>query len=135
MAQLRKRAWEWVLTMPFLVFEYMYRDAANYKVHGSLWLRDDVRSSDLNDFSRYLEQSEHFIAEQVGVPPLQFDHARLGELGSDDHAWHSFVGFRRVNELPPGIVAHGSCCALLQRFAAIKGQWRVESSEVYQNLW
>ncbi|MCB2204814.1 hypothetical protein KQI65_08690 [bacterium] len=70
-------------------FEYMYRDAANYK------LRDDVVFANRNNLSvdaltteiqKGLIDGEFFVAEDVGIPPLKFER-----YDPDlDHGWHWF---------------------------------------------
>ncbi len=77
------------------IFEYCYRDAANYKVWGALLLQGTVTISDIEKLQSKLNAGEFFIAEQVGVPPL---HAKLWQLSGgasvDDHVWHTFDALR-----------------------------------------
>lgn len=79
----------------FCVFEYLYRDAANYKAWGTLVLRGAATESDLEVLATHFESGEFFIAEQLGIPPL---YAELWEFSNgpsiDDHVWHTFHALR-----------------------------------------
>jgi len=121
--------------MSYIVFEYMYCDAANYKVHGCVWLGNDMPEIDMAAFKAFLDQSEFFIAEQVGVPALQFGAAGLGDLDEDDHVWHAFVGFRREACIPPNCISAGPCSQFLRKFQTAAGQWRIENSLAYSRAW
>ena len=56
--------------MPHLVFEYLYRDAGNYKVFGDIWLTGALSDQERVALVDSLESGEFFVAEQIGVPPL-----------------------------------------------------------------
>jgi len=81
------------------VFEYLYRDAANYKAWGTLILRGTATESDLEVLAAQFESGEFFIAEQLGIPPL---YAELWDFSngpsSDDHVWHTFHKLRPITE-------------------------------------
>ena len=83
----------------FCVFEYLYRDAANYKAWGTLVLRGAATESDLKVLATHFESGEFFIAEQLGIPPL---YAELWEFSNgpsiDDHVWHTFYGLRPATD-------------------------------------
>jgi hypothetical protein len=83
----------------FCVFEYLYRDAANYKAWGTLVLRGTATESDLGVLATHFESGEFFIAEQLGIPPL---YAELWEFSNgpsiDDHVWHTFHALRPATE-------------------------------------
>ena len=59
-----------------VVFDYMYRDAANYKAYGPPLLKGEVTEEDQRRLKSKLESGEFFIAEQIGIPAL------YGELWS-----------------------------------------------------
>lgn len=75
----------------FCVFEYLYRDAGNWKTHGVLLLEGNCDGV-LPALVSCLEWNNQFVAEQVGIPPLQKQHfIECGEGPSDlDHAFHEF---------------------------------------------
>ena len=82
----------------FSVFDYLYRDASNYKALGSLLLEGFASSAEIEDLRNHLDSGEFFIAEQLGIPPL---YAELWNFSNgpsvDDHVWHTFYGLRPAN--------------------------------------
>lgn len=84
---------------PFCVFEYLYRDASNYKVWGTLVLQGTATEYDLEVLATHFESGEFFIAEQLDIPPL---YAELWEFSNgpsiDDHVWHTFYALRPATE-------------------------------------
>lgn len=81
------------------VFEYLYRDASNYKAWGTLALRGTPTKSDLEVLAAHFESGKFFIAEQLGIPPL---YAELWQFSNgpsiDDHVWHTFYALRPATE-------------------------------------
>ncbi len=81
------------------VFEYLYRDASNYKVWGTLVLRGTATEFDLEVLATQCESDKSFIPEQLGIPPL---YAELWEFSNgpniDDHVWHTFYALRPATE-------------------------------------
>lgn len=79
----------------FSIFEYCYRDAANYKAWGSLLLQGTCSESDINGLRSHFDAGAFFIAEQLEIPPL---YAELWALSGgptiDDHVWHTFYTLR-----------------------------------------
>src|SRR3546814_10327911 len=57
----------------FTVFEYMYRDAGNFKTEGRLLLSGMDPEAEAV-IRGCLEWGDQFVAEQVGVPALCEDH-------------------------------------------------------------
>ena len=121
--------------MVYTAFEYMYRDASNYKARGEVWLQDHMTPSRLETIICTLDSEEFFIAEQVGLPPL---HAELLSLSGGwtvaDHPWHSFVGVRREATLPSGMEVWGSSSSLISAFAEIQC-WKQELSPNFVEWW
>lgn len=83
----------------YCVFEYLYRDAGNWKTHGALLLTGDVEGV-REPLRKFLEWGDLFVAEQVGIPSLCDEHfAACGEGPSDlDHAYHEFVDLRPATD-------------------------------------
>lgn len=83
----------------FSVFEYLYRDASNYKAWGTLRLKGIASSADIEEMKNSFESGELFIAEQLNIPPL---YAELWEFSNgpsiDDHVWHTFYALRPATE-------------------------------------
>ena len=68
-------------------FNYLYRDASNYKSWGSVVFRsgiDDILSARL---SAALESTEFFIADQIRIPEVFLPDWPLEQ---DDHCWHAY---------------------------------------------
>ena len=111
------------------VFEYMYRDAGNWKTHGALLLSGAVVSIDV--IGESLEPDGLFVAEQVGIPSLCADHfASCGDGPSGlDHAYHEFVDLRRASNLEvDSLPVFCSMDELLGKFRAAAGHWDVRLS-------
>lgn len=82
-------------------FDYMYRDASNFKAFGTVILQGSVSAADQEIVKDRLCGSEFFIAEQVAVPPLCSELYRWSDGPTvSDHCWHEFVGFREIKSLP-----------------------------------
>lgn len=103
------------------VFEYIYRDAHNYKAWGLLHLTGQVTPSDVCTLRKCLEGGVFFIAEQVGVPPV---YAELWEISSGptgaDHVWHEFFELRPTTVSDMQEEPWGSVDDLMARFTSVK---------------
>lgn len=111
------------------VFNYLYRDASNYKTLGSVSLIDTMTDAERSELVACLDGGEFFVAEQIGLPPLcaaLFPHG--GGPIEDDHAWHMFDGFRDEVDLAMEAEAWGTSSALMVAFRAAKDNWRPELS-------
>lgn len=115
------------------IFEYIYRDAGNFKTPGALVLTGSGSDAE-PALRRCLEWGNQFVAEQVGVPSLCHAHwESVGAGPSDlDHAFHEFVCLRPATAkeltLPPG----GSLEALLVRMEAATHRWDVTFSPNFE---
>ncbi len=80
------------------IFEYLYRDAGNFKSYGSVLLIGEITVKDRAEIEAKMESGEFFIAEQIGVKPL---YERLYQFSNgmtdQDHVWHCFQGFKRLD--------------------------------------
>lgn len=113
----------------YTVFEYLYRDAANYKAWGSIVLQGQVTPEQCQRLKATLEAGEFFIAEQVGLPTLY--EALWQESGGPtvhDHVWHSFDRLRPVTAAEASQAPWGSVTALLACFTAIT-RWDEKQSD------
>ena len=64
---------------------YFYRDAANYKQHGSVLVETELTPDEVKEkLVPFLNDGEFFIAEQVGWEELFFNRT-----DDDDHCWHT----------------------------------------------
>ena len=101
-------------------FDYMYRDAGNFKALGTVTLDRRLDKRDQELIRRRLSSGEFFIAEQVGVAPLYRElYKWSGGPTSDDHGWHEFVGFRALSEREEGTEAIDAR-EFVARFAAVE---------------
>lgn len=79
----------------FCVFEYLYRDASNYKAWGELLLSGTPTDGEIAALRERLESGEYFIAEQVGIPAVYEELWKFSDGPTeDDHALHEFVSVR-----------------------------------------
>ncbi len=105
----------------YCVFEYLYRDASNYKAWGEILLSGTPSQNDIEALLASLESGEYFVAEQVGIPAL---YQELWELSdgpnSDDHALHEFVALRVASEDErKSLRLFGDLSSLLKAFQAV----------------
>lgn len=114
-----------------VVFEYLYRDAGNFKTHGCLLLKGErKRNGSESSIRSCLEWGDQFVAEQIGVPPLCEAHwASVGEGPSDlDHAFHEFVGLRAPEPDERALEVWGALDELVRRMQAAARGWDVTLS-------
>lgn len=79
------------------VFEYLYRDAGNFKVGGELLLSGELDDVDVVLLQSKFDSGEYFIAEQIDVPTLYEILWRECECEPSeelDHVWHEFGAVR-----------------------------------------
>ena len=104
----------------FSIFDYLYRDASNYKSWGSLLLEGSATETELAQLRTKLNSEEFFIAEQIGIPAL---YAKLWEFSDvpteDDHVWHTFHALRRAEVEEITCVPWGSVSELIARFTSV----------------
>jgi hypothetical protein len=105
------------------VFEYLYRDAGNYKVWGELLLEGEINDEKTARLTLRLEEGELFIAEQIGIPTLYEELWRECQCEPSDeldHAWHEFSEIREAtHEDLERLKPWGSLSALLERFEKV----------------
>ncbi|MGQ4660861.1 hypothetical protein [Lysobacter sp. F6437] len=103
----------------YSVFEYLYRDAGNYKTHACVLLRGRANDEDLAAIRRALDDGT-FIPQRVGLPSLHEQHWRDCGSGFDDeldHPLHEFAGLRaaRSDEVE-ALAPNGGVARLVDRF-------------------
>lgn len=107
-------------------FSYIYRDASNYKASSIIYLSGKISKSQRRAVEGFLFDGEWFVAEQVGVPPLQ---DRLGEPTADDHGFHEFEGWETYRALPEDVSVHSSLEIFIRRFASVN-EWNLDLSPI-----
>jgi hypothetical protein len=79
-------------------FNYLYRDAGNYKNFGSVVFSNPKLLSTetlIKPISSSLIDGEYFYHNRLGVPALFFSLKN-----SDDHFWHEFENIEETNDEP-----------------------------------
>lgn len=101
-------------------FDYLYRDAGNFKAFGTVALQGRVSCGDQLAIRKRLESGEFFIAEQIGIPPL-YEALYKWSKGptATDHCWHEFVGFRECTCPPEGAGFSMPAQQFVDRFTAV----------------
>jgi hypothetical protein len=117
----------------FCVFEYLYRDADNFKAWGALLLRGALSDAQVTEMKSKFESEAFFIAEQVGVPPLYQELWAYSDGATEsDHPWHEFFRVRPADENDLAIYApRGTASALLQAITKIT-RWNERLSPLYE---
>ena len=113
----------------FTVFEYVYRDAGNFKTAGRLLLSGQDAHAE-GAIRRCLEWADQFVAEQIGVLALCEAHwESVGEDPSDlDHAFHEFLGLRPATREDLTLSEWGSVELMVSRMQTAAGKWDVALS-------
>lgn len=79
-------------------FNYLYRDASNYKQHGSI-VYSNPNSVSLDIMKKAiipnLIDGEFFVASDWELPSLLFE-----TLTEDDHEWHEFASIELTDDEP-----------------------------------
>jgi hypothetical protein len=87
------------LQAPYIRFNYLYRDSGNNKKYRSVLFKsfNSVNTNEVEALLRMrLDESEYFIAEQIGLPTV-FSHEGECEFDPDaDHFWHEFTSLEEV---------------------------------------
>lgn len=114
---------------PLTIFEYVYRDAGNFKTHGQLLLTGAAEGAEAI-IRGCLEWGDQFVAEQIGVPTLCEEHwESVGEGPSDlDHAFHEFVCLRPATDADATLPKLGSVETLIAQMQGAAGKWDVRLS-------
>jgi len=116
----------------YCIFEYLYRDAGNWKTFGSLLLSGNAAEIASANIRGTLDYGNTFVAEQVGIPSLCTQH--FEDCGSDgpselDHAYHEFFALRSATQEEVNALAvFGSIGRLVENFKQVGGRWNVRLS-------
>lgn len=108
--------------IPHTVFEYLYRDAGNYKAGGQLLLTGECTATSEDVIRKSCDSWNHFVAEQVGVPALYAElYQYSGGPTEDDIAFHEFECLRPASQEDLASLSRwGSLDTLASRFKAVK---------------
>lgn len=120
----------------YCVFDYGYRDAANYKVGKSTLLLGSFQGDYIATIRSKLESEELFIPEQVGLVSIQGFFEEFSPVpNSDDHVWHEFLGLRAADSLDERRLSPSamSVTELIDRFRGVTN-WDEALSPIYPQL-
>lgn len=117
--------------MKHCVFEYLYRDAGNFKAWGELLLEGELTAEEVAQLTARFDQGELFIAEQIGVPTLYEELWRQCQCEPSDeldHVWHEFSEIRpATGEDLSRLKLWGSAVALLASVEKVEA-WDLKRS-------
>jgi hypothetical protein len=117
-----------LLMQDLSVFEYVYRDGANYKAWGTIMLRGRATEVDRQVIKNKFESGEYFIAEQLGIPALYEELWKFSDGPTeDDHVWHTFFELREFRGEDMGKKVFGTLEDLVSKINAIQ-EWDLELS-------
>ncbi|MEO8959646.1 MAG: hypothetical protein ABI304_11930 [Rudaea sp.] len=107
------------------IFEYMYRDASNWKTYGEIMFSGGCTQGLHDELAACCEGNELFVAEQVDVRPLQpAHHIKYGGPSELDHAFHEFKGIRAATADDINrITLMGDLSDFVRRMHISKGRW------------
>jgi len=100
--------------------DYLYRDAANYKVLGSIIVEGKVTLWQLKPF---LDENGAFIPDQVDMRELQDELTSFPS--EDDHVWHELLDAKPTDDEPDH---EDSAEELLRKFSEVKRWDEAEAS-------
>jgi len=105
----------------FSIFEYLYRDAGNYKTWCSVLLVGRATPVDTEIVKAGLDRGEFFIAEQIGLPAAyrKADGA-MHVPTEDDHVWHEFSELRPAEADDIVGTPWGTVAELVARFGSVQ---------------
>ncbi len=123
-------------TQEYCVFEYLYRDASNYKAWGKLLLLGVPSQNNIAALKKCLESDLYFLAEQVSIPAVYQELWELsGGRTSDDHALHEFVSLRIATDEEKEVMPiFGELTTLLKTFEAVS-RWDYSMSPNFDSFW
>jgi hypothetical protein len=117
----------------FCVFEYLYRDADNFKAWGALLLKGALTDAQVAEMRSKFESEEFFIAEQIGVPPLYEElWAYSGDLAESDHPWHEFFAVRPAETNDFAMGAPWGSASILFNAVTNVGTWKEQLSPCWR---
>ncbi len=119
----------------YVVLEYLYRDANNFKAFGEVLLAGHITESYVSEIESLLLYNEIFVAEQVGVPVL---YEELWKFSNGptlaDHAFHEYVRLRPANHRDLETTPEwGSTDKFLESFRNANHKWDCSLS-VHANI-
>lgn len=112
------------------LFEYLYRDAGNFKAFGEIGFNGTLSLEEANSLRDCFSGDDLFIAEQLDIPPLyEALYQWSGGPTTSDHCWHEFVRLKEIEDaaLSAGSPRGGDVRVFLERLRGIVS-WNEELS-------
>ncbi len=112
------------------LFEYLYRDAGNFKAFGCVALEGSLTLAEQGALRSHLGSDGLFIAEQLNVPPLYEELNRWsGGPTPSDHCWHELAELKvaEATDVPADAHRWGTAKQFLDGLLAIE-TWNEELS-------
>jgi hypothetical protein len=112
-------------------FTYLYRDASNHKLVGSVIFKGqpvDGTDSATDQLIKSSDSGMYFIPEQVGLMGLQ---GSWGNYTEDDHAWHEFVALETTHLAPTN---HKHIKEFIKEFTSLAQRWDTNTSAIAEYL-
>jgi hypothetical protein len=103
-------------------FEYLYRNASNYKQWGAVVFAGLADEALERRLAATLESFEFFIADQVHLPELFFQDGLAPE---EDKCWHEFSGLELTTEEPTDAQQRTIEAFVTECETASRAGWRV----------
>ena len=97
------------------LFEYLYRDASNYKTYNSVVLKGIMTEEDFTRIKSCCDSNEYFIPTQVGL----YANRDWDYDPSQDHPWFEITGFSSTKNKSPLMTVS----ELVSAFELCKGKW------------
>lgn len=119
--------------MPLIVwtqFHYLYRDAGNFKVFGSVILKGKLNEVERSTVFDAMDEDGRFVAEQIGLPVLYESLHQYTDGPSDvDVCTHEFSHFEEIWTESSRIDGYiwGEVTDFADRFERVQ-EWRLEMS-------
>lgn len=111
-------------------FHYLYRDAGNFKVFGSVILKGRLDEKARAAVVNSLDEDGRFVAEQLGIPPLYEPlHQLTNGPSKNDVCTHEFCHFEELPSAhrPTSGVVWGSSDNFVEAFISVRA-WAMKLS-------
>jgi len=102
-------------TVPITTIPVMYRDAANWKANGDIFLKGAITQAQKDRIRVALDESLYFIPTQLSQPHL--DRNRPSFPCGDDHVWHEMF----INDVVTEYVDEASDLATVLANGTVEG--------------
>lgn len=98
-SQMQRKTEAQITASGYSVFEYLYRDASNYKTYGQVRLEGHYSEASLATIRRHVGPDSQFVPQLIGLLPFQERPRPSGLIPTkDDHVWHEVIELRQATE-------------------------------------